>query len=100
MADVKTTTVKFGFGQIPKTTPEFAKWAFRGILYGATILNVIILTFSDIPDSVKIIVGKYSLEVVTFVHILSKMFGLDVEGPENEPTNYGTEKKVLPEVKP
>lgn len=89
MADaiVKTNEVigpvKFGFGQLLKSTPEFAKLAFRFILYFATIITFVVQTISEIPQPIKDMVSRYALEVVTIVHFLSKMFGVDVEQPKS-----------------
>jgi hypothetical protein len=81
-----TQNVKFGFGQIPKTTPEFAKWAFRIVLYVAAVANFIIATVTEIPVPIAMIIAKYSLYAVTLVHGFSKMFGLQVEDPKIELT--------------
>lgn len=72
---------KWGFKQIPKTTPEFAKWAARGVLYSLAILNFSLLTFSAIPEHIKGIVAQYSIEIAAFVHGIAHMFGVTVEGP-------------------
>lgn len=83
MADEKVTVSDWGwsFKHIPKTTPEFAKWAFRGVLYGLGVINLVLMIFTDIPVEIRNVVGRYSIEIVMFVHGVSKMFGIEVEDP-------------------
>ncbi len=45
--------IKFGFGQIAKKTPEFAKWMFRIVLYTASALTLIINVVTEIPEPIK-----------------------------------------------
>lgn len=71
--------VKWGPKWIPHTTPDFAKWIFRFVLYVAAIANFAVLVFADIPPGVKSIVGRYSIEIVAFVHGITRMFGLHIE---------------------
>jgi hypothetical protein len=72
-------TVKFGIPQILHPTPETAKVVFRIVLYVAAVANFAVLTFSDIPQEIKSVVGQYSVEIVAFVHGITRMFGLHVE---------------------
>lgn len=74
--------IKFGFGQIPNTTPEFAKWIFRIVLYAVAAINLVVTVINEIPQPLKIIVWKYSAYAVALVHGFSKMFGLPVEEPK------------------
>jgi hypothetical protein len=74
--------VKFGFNQIANRTPEFARWIFRAVLYMAAIVNFVLMTVVEIPEDVSYVVGRYSIYAVSFVHFLSKMFGIEAEGPD------------------
>lgn len=71
--------VKFGFSQIVKPTPDTAKKAFKVVLYTLGLVNLILAVFTDIPQPVKDVVGRYSIELAMFVHGFSKMFGIQVE---------------------
>ncbi len=73
--------IKFGFGQIVKETPQFAKWMFRIVLYATSALTLIINVVTEIPEPIKLMITKYSLYAVTLVHGFSKMFGI-------EPSSY------------
>ena len=75
--------VKFGFDQITQRTPDFARWIFRGVLYLAAIINLVLATVVEIPEDVREVVGRYSVYAVALVHGLSKMFGIEATGPEN-----------------
>ncbi len=72
----KTEQWRFGFGQIPKTTPEFAKWIFRIVLYATSVINLVISVVTEIPPDIKMMMAKYSLYAVTMVHGFTKLFGL------------------------
>jgi hypothetical protein len=87
--------VKFGFGQIPNTTPEFAKWIFRIVLYAAAVINLVILVVTEIPQPIKDTIARYSLEIVALVHGLSKMFGIDVEDVPSSSTSRRSNLPML-----
>lgn len=73
ISDTKTT---FGIGSISRPTPEVATKIFRVVLYVAGVVNIVLMTISEIPEPVKATVGKYSVEAVMLVHALTKLFGL------------------------
>jgi len=82
------SNVKFGFGQLGKTTPEWAKNMFRVALYTAAAANFIVDTVTEIPPDVKVLVAKYSVYLVTAVHFFSKMWGIkisDIDGTNSLP---------------
>lgn len=76
------TTVKVGLNQVTKPTPQLATNIFRIVLYAAFVVNIVLATFADIPNEIKDIAGRYSIEIVTLVHALTKLFGLNVEEPK------------------
>jgi hypothetical protein len=93
-------TAKFGLGQIHNPTPQFATWLFRYVLYGATVLNIICQVISEIPEPVKAMIGKYSIEAVTLCHILSKMFGVPLPADSSVPVeDVASLKTDNPQVK-
>lgn len=75
--------VKFGLGQITNTTPKFAKYLFRAVLYIAAAVNLVLSVIDEIPPDVKAMIGKYSIYAVTLVHGFSKLFGIEVEQTRN-----------------
>ncbi len=79
--------IKFGFGQIFKTTPDAAKWCFRVVLYIASGLVLIVNTITEIPEPFKLAITKYSMYAVTFVHGFSKMFGISYDDLQAAVTN-------------
>lgn len=80
--------VKFGLGQIGNPTPQWATWTFRVLLYAGAIVTVVLSTVSEIPDNIKLVVAKYTLEGITLVHALTKMFGITItDDPTNPPSS-------------
>lgn len=75
------TTVKFGFKQIFKPTPEGAKLVARGILYAVAIIVFIMQTVTEIPQPIKDAVSRYAVYVVSITHFVCRMFGVDVDQP-------------------
>lgn len=73
------TVVKFGLGQITNTTPKIANYIFRGVLYSSLIINLALSIFTDIPQDLQVAIGKYSLQIVAFVHGISKLFGIELK---------------------
>ncbi len=71
----------FGFNQISNPTPSSINWVFRIVLYAAAVLNIVCSIVTEIPEPVKVIIGKYSVEAVALVHAFSKMFGVPL--PDN-----------------
>lgn len=74
----ETAPVKFGLGQITNPTPKVAKNVFRVVLYTAALINLVLQVIVEIPEPVRIMVGKYSIYAVTLVHSISKLFGIDI----------------------
>lgn len=81
------TVTKFGTDQIGQPTPKWANYVFRAVLYAAAATTIVLGTISEIPDHVKVIVLKYSIEGVTLVHAFSKLFGVSIA---NDPTQDGS----------
>jgi hypothetical protein len=77
------TVTKFGLNQIGNTTPQWATNIFRIALYAGAIATIVLSTITEIPDSVKLVIAKYTLEGITLIHALSKMFGITIQ---NDPT--------------
>lgn len=73
------TVVKFGLGQVGKTTPTWAKQLFRIVLYVATAVVITTQIITEIPEEIKVIVSKYAIEAVALVHAFSKLFGVDIK---------------------
>ncbi len=73
------TVTKFGFNQVGKTTPIWAKHLFRIVLYTAGALTLITQVVAEIPQEISAIIAKYSVEAVVLVHGFSKMFGVDIK---------------------
>ncbi len=76
VSKVKTT---FGLKQINKSTPPWTKTVFRIVLYTATALTLVTQIVTEIPEDIKTMVAKYSLESVALVHALSKLFGVKID---------------------
>ena len=76
---IKDTEVKFGLGQITKTTPPLATNIFRVVLYTVGVLNIATMTFTAIPADVADMINKWSAEVIVFAHAVTKLFGLNIE---------------------
>lgn len=76
--------VKFGFSQLFKRTPEFAKLLFRIILYITAIIMFLMNLVTEIPEPIKTVVNKYCIYFITTVHFLSKMFGIEVKEPKTK----------------
>lgn len=74
---------KFGVKQIANPTPQWATNVFRVALYLAAITTIVLGTISEIPDHVKVVVLKYSIEGVTLIHALTKLLGITIT---NDPT--------------
>lgn len=74
---VADTKVKFGLKAITLPTPKVATQIFRAVLYAATVVTILTNTFTEIPPELKATINKYALEVVTAVHLISKLFGLE-----------------------
>ncbi len=70
---------KFGLRQVFKTTPDFAKWIFRVVLYITTMLSIVVNVIPEIPEPIRAAITKYSLYAVTLVHSFSKLFGIEVK---------------------
>lgn len=79
---VTNAPVKFGWKQLFKPTPQIAKNIFRVVLYAAALTNIFLMVIDEIPPHVEAIVGKYSIYAVTLVHMISKLFGIDITGVE------------------
>jgi hypothetical protein len=78
--------VKFGFGQIFKPSPQWAKNVFRTVLYTSAVVGILSGIITEVPPTVKVIVLKYSLEATAAVHALSKLFGIDItDDPTKQP---------------
>lgn len=75
----KDTVVKFGFNQITNPTPEAATKVFRFVLYTTAIINLVLTIFTEIPVEISSMIFNYSIKIVTLVHAISKMFGLEIK---------------------
>lgn len=90
----------FGWKQIGKPTPASATWVFRTVLYTAAAVNIICMVISEIPQSVKDIIGRYSIEAVTLVHMFSKLFGVPIPDDTQIPAkDVATLKTDTPKLK-
>ena len=70
-----------GINQITNPTPAWANWIFRIVLYVCSLGNIVVTTFTKLPDDVKLEIVEWSSFLVIAVHMASKMFGVPL--PEN-----------------
>lgn len=90
----------FGFNQIGKPTPATATWFFRVVLYTATTLTVVCSIITEIPEPIKYSIAKYSIEAVTLVHAMSRMFGIPFpDNAEVKVSDVASMKTDTPTVK-
>lgn len=75
---MKKAKVKFGFRQIKNVTPLWAKWVFRVFLYLASVVNLALIIFTNIPAETKLIITKWITFATLSVHLASKMFGVEL----------------------
>lgn len=75
------TKVTFGLPSLLKKTPQIATTVATLSLYLAAVLNLVFISFPQIPAPLKTTVAQYSLEAVTFIHAICNMFGLQATGP-------------------
>jgi len=87
--------VKVGFNQISKPTPAWVNTAFNVVLYSAAVLNLVCLTFADIPEHIQLAILKYSGSAVVFVKGLSHLFGVQIKDP-SVPAGEVTAMKTQP----
>ena len=85
MALIQKTS--FGVNQISNPTPNWANWIFRTLLYAGAITTIVLSTITEIPDNVKLVVAKYTLEGITLVHAFTKMFGITIVNDPTQPTS-------------
>jgi hypothetical protein len=62
-------------------TPEMAKVVARTVLYGAAILNFILLTFPHVSQELKTTIGEYSSFATGLVYFACHLFGVTPEAP-------------------
>jgi hypothetical protein len=79
--------VTFGPASLFKDTPQIATGIATASIYIAAVLNIILLSFPQIPVTLKTSVGMYSAEGVAFIHAICNMFGLN---PATPPTTSTT----------
>jgi hypothetical protein len=79
--------VTFGPASIFKDTPQIATGIATASIYIAAVLNLIMLSFPQIPTPLKTSVAEYSTEAVAFIHAICNMFGLN---PATPPTTSTT----------
>jgi hypothetical protein len=70
-------------GQLFQPTPELAKSIATGVLYTAAIVNIILASIPQIPTPLNGDIAQYSLEGVTLVHAITRLFGISIT---NDPT--------------
>lgn len=80
------TKVSFGLPSLFKDTPQIATTIATVSIYLAAVLNLIMLSFPQIPTTIKTSVAEYSTEAVAFIHAICNMFGLTVTGPSTSTT--------------
>jgi hypothetical protein len=73
--------VTFGPASIFKDTPQIATGVATASIYVAAVLNLIMLSFPQIPTPLKTSVAEYSTEAVAFIHAICNMFGLNPATP-------------------
>jgi hypothetical protein len=79
------TTTKFGLSQLANETPQIAKVVAQLTVYAVGVVNVALLSFPQIPASVKANVAGYSGGALLFVNSICHMFGIQVTNPTYTP---------------
>lgn len=76
---VPISETKVKFGAINSTTPQFAKWIFRGTLLVTSVLTIWVASTALIsePNKLEIILVFKALDALAFG--LSKMFGITLD---------------------
>lgn len=82
MENQTTETVKFGFGQLSKRTPEIARLAFRMFFYCTSTIVLFITVFTEVPTDVKELLLKATTFGNLAAHALSRMFGVTEEATD------------------
>lgn len=82
-------TVKFGFNQISQPTPALVKWIFRVYLYVASVATIIVTTDDNISANTAKQIAKYIAFGTMSVHGASKLFGVEIDENEFNPTVNG-----------
>ena len=81
--------VKFGISQINNPTPKWATQIFRAVLYTAAAASIVLGIVTEIPDHLKEVILRYSVETVALVHALSKLLGVTIVTDPTIPTDGG-----------
>jgi hypothetical protein len=76
------TKVTFGVPSLLKETPTIARTVAQGTVYAVGIINLALVAFPQIPDSVKATVAGYSGGALVFVNGICSMFGIQVNVPQ------------------
>lgn len=85
-----TSVFKDGYAAVKMPTPAVLTNIFRILLYAATIVSFCLPLFPEVPEHMALTIGNWSLRVVTIVHFISKMFGVDINAivpPSEKPSN-------------
>lgn len=72
------TKVTFGVPSLLKETPAIAKTVALCAAYTVGIINLALVAFPQIPDSVKATVAGYTGGALVFVNGICSMFGIQV----------------------
>lgn len=76
IATTKKETIAVGLKYFFCPTPQIAKVVFRFFLYFAAIVVIALKVFHGVPEDIKRTVSDYAIELVTFIHLISKFFGV------------------------
>lgn len=81
-----------GWAAIRMPTPAILTNIFRVLLYAAAIISFCLPLFPEIPETMALKIGNWALRIVTIIHFISKMFGIDINSII-PPGSQSTEKK-------
>lgn len=78
------TKVTFGVPSLLKQTPTIAKTVAQATAYIVGIVNLALVAFPQIPDSVKATVAGYTGGALVFINGICSMFGIQVNVPQTK----------------
>lgn len=75
---------KFGFSQITKTTPDWAKMFFKIIFGFTTIIIFVVAADPAISDLLKVRLNVYLNGFSMAVFLVSRLFGVEVKKTDSQ----------------
>lgn len=84
---------RFGFKQLFNPTPENAKKWFKHFFVITSVIALFLQCFPHIPQHIRDIVNQWVVSSNTFVFGLTRMFGIEMDGPREERKEPETAKE-------